>query len=494
MKNQINRLWMIFSSAIIILISALFLFKNEIIITSLFVLLEFILYIMCFKKDKKHPKFFWVTTISFSLIFLAINFYNAIAIAAICFLIYFLSKKEIKHFPLYLLIFSFVIRLVIILFIDVIPISDFETLLSASQRIINRDYSFNDTSYFYNWAYQIGFVFIQSLFLRLINSVFFLKVVNSVVTSLICLIIYLICKEFTNKKCAQTMSSLYSLFLFPLTFTQVLTNQHLSALLIYFGIYILIKKHCKLKEYQRYIISGILISLGNVIRPEGIITVFSILLFILLTTNKENVKKQFCNLALLVLSYILVFNVFSFGLKLSGIAANGLTNNAPQWKFVLGFNFETNGTYSDADVWTIEDKEAGYNLVINRIKDNAIKLPELFIKKSIIFWTNNNLSWGIPTTQNYNYDNLFSFNNCYSFIISLLAVVGIIDVIKHKKDKNILLIINQVIVTFGVYLLIEVQSRYVYFIQISIFILASIGLKVLLKNAKMYLNTLENKV
>lgn len=493
MKNKLNYIWMLFSVIIIALISALFLFKHEIITLCLFLVLEFCLYLICFKKGKKQAKTFWVITILFSLLISITSFCNIIPIIIVGVILYLFSKKEIKNFPLYLLIFSFIIRLLTILFIDVIPVSDFKTLLLASQNILDGDYLFNNTSYFYNWAYQIGFVFVQSLFLRIVNSVLFLKIVNCIITSLICIVIYLISKEFSNKKCAQSISFLYSIFIFPLTFTQVLTNQHLSALLIYFGLYILIKKNTILKEYYRYILSGVLISLGNIIRPEGIITIFSVFLFCLLTLNKKNLKKQISNFMLLILSYVLIFNIFSFGLKISGIAPNGLTNNAPQWKFVLGFNFDTNGSYSDDDEWTITDKKAGYNLVINRIKDNITNIPKLFIKKSIIFWTDNSLNWGIPVDENNNYIELYNFNNSYFFVILLLAIIGIINVFKFRENKNILLITNQITITFMVYLLIEVQSRYVYFAQISIFILASIGVKALLNN-KMYLNDAKNDV
>ena len=55
------------------------------------------------------------------------------------------------------------------------------------------------------------------------------------------------------------------------------------------------------------------------------------------------------------------------------------------------------------------------------------------------------------------------------------------SVISFKKnaDPALLLILNQIFVTFGVYLIIEIQVRYIYFVQISVLIAAATGFAVL---------------
>ncbi len=50
-------------------------------------------------------------------------------------------------------------------------------------------------------------------------------------------------------------------------------------------------------------------------------------------------------------------NVSSFAFKASGLSKNGLENTNPLWKFVLGFNYETRGAYSEEDCQYINDKE-----------------------------------------------------------------------------------------------------------------------------------------
>ena len=57
---------------------------------------------------------------------------------------------------------------------------------------------------------------------------------------------------------------------------------------------------------------------------------------------------------------------------------------------------------------------------------------------------------------------------------------------------KILILINQVFVTLGVYMLIEVQPRYVYFIQITTVILMGIGIEYICENYKKYRRLIKN--
>lgn len=246
---------------------------------------------------------------------------------------------------------------------------------------------------------------------------------------------------------------------------------------------------CKNFKFKN-IISGFLISLGNIIRPEGIISIFSLIIYFLLIIKKENVKKIFLTIVTILGSYYLMFAICSTILVKTSIGPNGLRNNAPQWKFVLGFNFDTNGTYCNDDLWTLSDPKDGYSLVINRIKNNYKELPTLFYNKTKTFWTEYNFDWSFYHIKNKNIEilnkdvntsfiieYLLKINYVYYFLIFVLAVFAIGYIIKNGNiiNKEIIIILNQIIVTFMVYLLIEVQPRYSYFIQISIFILAAFG-------------------
>ncbi|MBE6153707.1 MAG: hypothetical protein E7166_05740 [Firmicutes bacterium] len=120
--------------------------------------------------------------------------------------------------------------------------------MNASRSLLGGDTSFNNSTYFNLWAYQIGFVTYQTLLLKICNSVFFLKIVNCIISSSICVLIYLISKEFVKEKSAQIVSIIYSFLVFTISYTSVLSNQHISTFLIYLSLYILIAKKLKLEK------------------------------------------------------------------------------------------------------------------------------------------------------------------------------------------------------------------------------------------------------
>lgn len=416
-----------------------------------------------------------------------------IIILLLTFVILFAKKFKLKKFPIYLFIISLIIRVGVVLLINTTPMSDFSVLYNASLSIVKHDYSFNNDLYFYYWAYQIGFVFMQSLFLKICNSILFLKILNAIVTSGICVLIYYIAKEFMHERYAKVVSIFYMLMIFPLTYVTVLTNQHMSTFLIYLAIYIIVSKNIKISELKRYLIVGILLSIANIIRPEGIIVIFSIILYLLLLLRRNNIKDTLKKIVVLLASYYLLLFVVSKLFIFTGIGPYGLTNNAPYWKFVLGFNHETVGRYTNDDTYVLGNREVANELIKTRVLTSPKKLIKLFINKSNIFWNTSTLDWSLIEfydeditllNKSINVSSIAYRLNMYNqdclFIMYSFVIIGVYTYIKKKDyNKSIILLINLVFVTFGVYLLIEIQPRYSYFIEISTVILMGLGIEYL---------------
>ena len=62
-----------------------------------------------------------------------------------------------------------------------------------------------------------------------------------------------------------------------------------------------------------------------------------------------------------------------------------------------------------------------------------------------------------------------------------MAIIGIIKYRKDMYKNNSILFVIMMVVTFFVYLLIEIQARYTYFNIISIFIISSYGYEYIFK-------------
>lgn len=396
-------------------------------------------------------------------------------------------KFNFNYFFIFLFVLSFITRLIAIIVIDTPIFSDFKTMYDASVELVNGTRNYLNTPYFTMWGYQMGHVLYQALLLKFINSVFFLKIVNCIVSSFIVVMIYLITRKVTNETCARISSIFYSFFPFPLFLNTVLTNQHFSMLFILIGIYILLNIDYN-KFLKNSILVGLLIGLGNILRSEGIIFIFSIFLYyIFLLIKNYNIKSLIYSFLLIFISYSFIFNCSSFIIEKCNLSINGLNNMNTTWKFVLGFNYETNGMYSSDDALLYaDDPIAAKNVVIERLKSYE-KIPLLFLKKIKILWLNSDLSWSLSNTFNSTiYRILNNINQLFIYVLTLLSSFSILNSIlnlfKKKLPSNEQFLITIILgVYFGVYLLIEVMPRYAYSLQIFETILLGISLNLILK-------------
>lgn len=387
-------------------------------------------------------------------------------------------KKWIKEnkFIIFLFLFSFIIRLGVILLVDTPIISDFKVMYDAALEIVNGTDSYKSMGYFITWGYQMGHVLYQAFLLSIINSAFFLKIVNCIITSLTVVFVYLISRRICSERSAKISSILYSIFLFPLLLNSVLTNQFLPVLLILIALYILLNINFKKKFVISSVVVGILLGLSNIFRSETIVILFSILLyFVFLFITKVDWKKLIISFLIIFMGYYVVFNGTSLLLKATNVSPSGLEILNSSWKFVLGFNYETSGMYSNQDAAIYAgDSEAAKKEAINRILQFE-KIPLHFLKKTKILWFNSDLSWSISMDEVY-YKVLNIINQIWIILFNILAVCSAFRFIKFKFEKEHVLMCLILLVYFGVYLLIEVMPRYAYSLQVFEAIIIGISL------------------
>ena len=224
-----------------------------------------------------------------------------------------------------------------------------------------------------------------------------------------------------------------------------------------------------------------LLGISNILRSEGIVIITGIFLYsVYLIFKKYNFKRVICSFIIIFSSYFLVFNGVSLILENMDISPNGLRNMNPTWKFVVGFNYDTNGLYSedDASIYA-NDENKSKDIVIDRIS-NFKKIPILFIKKSKILWFNSDLSWSIGyigDTKLYKFLNII--NQIFIIVFNLLSCFSIYSLLKDKKKGQVIVTLI-LFVYFNVYLLIEVMPRYAYSLQILEAILMCSGIDFLI--------------
>ena len=429
----------------------------------------------------------YIGIVILSLLLLLYLFSNNIILLILAGIIsIFISTRKIKHFGLILFAVSLIIRLIFIMVANFEQVYDFKTLLEASEMFAKGDYSFNTWYHFHTWGYQTAFVIYQGVLLKLFNSIFILKLLNVIYSSLIVVIVYKLgLKISKNEKSSRIVSMLYMIFPFYLFLNSVLLNSHLATLLSYIGIFFLLKEETK---YKDYLFGGILIALGNLIRPEGIIIVLTVIIYKLITLKKENIKKIIISLLIFLSSYFILCNGASFLVKVSNINPSGLQNKDPLWKFLLGFNYESCGYYVEDDARFQVSKEIEMNEIKRRALEDPIRTGKLMVCKVDRFWLSSGLEdeMGSFNDKSFNIlginikfsrikDMAIILNKGINIIILTLMLLGLF--VNRKNIKNeVLFLLIMILITFGIYLFIEIQPRYLYFVHVSVFALATLGI------------------
>ena len=394
-------------------------------------------------------------------------------------------KIKVPKFSLVLFILSMLSKLLAIMLIKPPIESDFLVMYQASKLLRVGDLSYTDLDYFIKWGYQVGHVFYQAMLLKICNSIFFLKIVNCLALSGTTVLIYLIVKDLLNEKVAKASSLAYMFYLHPVLLTTVLTNQHVPTFLFFLALYLII--------------------IGNIMRPEGIIFILSIIAYLLCICYKsEKFKTIFLKSLVLILSYTIITKGCSFAFETFNLSKNGLDNQDPLWKFVLGTNYESRGRYSEADLIYLMNRKQELEVIKERTIKNPLQFSKLMAIKAKTFWADNNLYWSNDYLNNENItifskkmsgekvnEYLNAINEQVYIVVFILAIIGLFPLIKNKYDKRVNLFIILLSAYFVVYLLIEIMNRYTYTPRVAIFILAAIGIDYLskqIKNIKKCLN------
>lgn len=460
-------------------------------------------------------KFFRNTlTGSFLIIFCLAVFLLIFRIPTVIFAIYIVFalfatyRLKDKWFLVFLLLGAFIIRFIYINIVHTPPESDFKLMYDAAVLLSKGDYSFSQSRYFMDWGYQTGFVAYQGTVIQLFgeaHAIYILKTLNCLWNTGLTLLIYLIAKNHFKEKSARLASVLYMGLTFSITFVSVLSNQHISIFLIVLGIFFLIDTRIlRMKPLFRSLLAGTFIALGNIMRPEGLIIITSLMVYFAIlfirSNNKQRLKVVISAAGLFVI-YIALNLLFSHIIIDKGINASGLKNNNFYWKFVTGLNYESKGTYNDQDVNLVlssqmtkdERENLEIKLIRERLSIGPLKLGNLFVNKIQELWCDNPMVWS------YNYilrsenpvhllGNPVKFSDIDAvlqdvqelFTLTVL-VLCLIGVLKRRKsfDDAVFIYIAILVISFFLYLFIEVQPRYVYLQEIFLFILGGAGLDVL---------------
>ena len=288
----------------------------------------------------------------------------------------------------------------------------------------------------------------------------------------------------------------------PFFLAAVLTNQHIAVFFYYLGFWLLVRQRRLTRRWAA--LAGLCLAVGNLMRPLGAVIIVALLCWTLVRMLRWKGKDLLWVGAPLLaagVAYFAATELFGWVVQATGLNPEGLNNNLPLWKFVLGLNLDSSGAWNQADynayyLLPRDQAPAAMEQVVGeRLSSLGLGgLLELFWKKSQAMWGSlEYLYWGFghlngeaPVLGSVTLAQCLNALNYLDRGIFLLAflLAGGSSALWLRKGAGVgmrlpVMLCFLLCGYYGVHLLIEAQPRYRYFLMPVVFLLAGAGAQAL---------------
>ena len=364
--------------------------------------------------------------------------------------------------------------------------------------------------YFLRWAYQTPFVVYQAVILRLFPfGQASLLVANALFMAGTNVLIYLLARHALPERGARFVAMLYLFYPAPYLLAPVLTNQHISLFFALLGLYAFVKG----RTTKGFALAGGFLALGNALRPDAILLLaaligMAVIKLILRAHRRDNSGVFHSDLRPILVTagvYWLAGIVISGAVLLGGINPNGTKNTDPLWKFVLGLNAETDGRYVGEQ---LAQRIFGITDIDARHEEEALVI-QAHLQKSVLghlrfLYRKAKIMWGYPEAAHWAFgqmkerlvpvinkpvqrvlDSLVPADRFYFVVVAMLAIAGVLIQFRQRQVAAVPLLCGMMCgLFFMVYLFIETQERYRYFVMPFLFLLAALPTQRILRKIK----------
>ena len=418
------------------------------------------------------------------------------------FILYVFYKKDyfsVKMQVSIILAIALVLRVLWLINSDTIVFSDFATMYEAGKNVLNGDYSaFLGTAYIARFPHLTMMVLYFALMLKLFGEgLVALKIVNLIMGIVSVYLIYKICTEvFSDKKLAILGGGIAAIFPPMVTYTGIMATENLAIPCYLGAIYIFLRATKKEKSVHLFILSGLLLSLGNLFRMVAVITLIAMAIYIIIYEKKGMVFKAIDCTSIIVAFMALLIGTSSI---LQGL---GVTQY-PLWKgaeptstnVLKGTNIKSVGMWNEEDAKIPEianfDYEKMDELSKSIIKERLTETPiyiliPFYIAKFSTQWYDGDCGGTFWTEQGLNdEDMIIKVSNDGRGIFQFFYIVLLVLAWKGLKNKRVyteelanMNLFYLMLCGYGVaYLITENQSRYAYIVSWIFIIFALTGVE-----------------
>lgn len=213
--------------------------------------------------------------------------------------------------------------------------------------------------------------------------------------------------------------------------------------------------------------------------PESVLALASAVVTaaVLLIARRVSLRRLILPLAAVFAAYFALNAAASAAVSASGIAPGGIGNSRPEWKFVIGLDTESGGTYSEANEYILDiaddaERREAAGEAIRASLEGCDDLAGFFWGKVEGLWgSQEDLSFvtgGLPMESA-----LVIAERAAFLLAAALAALSCVAALRRRAGAAELMGMCMVSAAFVCYLFIEIQPRYRYGTVPFIFILAA---------------------
>ncbi|MGO4107850.1 glycosyltransferase family 39 protein [Paenibacillus sp. YAF4_2] len=400
----------------------------------------------------------------------------AVTFIVVIFVIYWATQRlSGKMFLIVFLTLGLACRVGWILWNPALPESDFLFMYNAAQEAASGNFAYSDSPYYISFPYQHGFTMYEAAVIRLFgNHLIVLKLFNVLFSIGTAVILYFSAKKVFNNENYGRITALIYLFYIPnIIMCSVLTNQHISVFLFLLGCLLLLKGK---DSFIYWLLAGLAIGLGNLMRPIGIVYLAGAALFVLPMlwqlwrgSAKRQAGVMAGKLAGVIIVYYLVQLLASASLISSGVTQHSLFEGEKYWKFMVGLNAETNGSWNKDDANYVNQYPYGeerYQAELIKIKErleDKSEVAALLGRKLSIMWGSSDSAayWSLRGLDNWELEQkLQRWEGPMYVLMCASGVISMIALWRSGKGEKALLYLGLLLLYIGAHLLVENQPRY----------------------------------
>jgi len=353
---------------------------------------------------------------------------------------------------------------------------DTEKYENFALQIIKGNLTYKDSIYL-NPLYPF---FLALIYLIFGHSNLSVVIIQAILDSVSCILIYYIASLLFNKKVAIIAALIYACYGIAVFYTGIL----LAPTLVIFFTLLFIASLLVAQEKGQVLIfflSGILFGLAVLSRPNTILFLFFLpLWFFTVLKNKLRIHKSIQGFLLLLVGFFMVTSLISIRNYL--IIEKFTTSVVGGINFYIGNNPQAKGYYISphgiisSPIEQVKtsihyaEKESGKRLTPSQasrywlfkglkfIKDNPIDAFFLYIKKFALFWRKEEIRQNIDYTLSKTFVPIFRLPFISFGVIAPFAILGIL--LSIKRSGNVLLIIILIFSHMMSVIIFLVSARY----------------------------------